>query len=211
MDETLGIAGAGTIACGLAAAAARDGRVLLWARSDASAERARATVKKACSKLEDIIRERGSRHQARRPAQRHVLGRGDSRAPRPQGREMLADLGELARHAGKGAVLRRRPPRSRSPSSQRPAATPRASSGCTCSTRCRGCSSSSWRSRRRPATGHTQAVDRLLRGARQDPGRGPPTSPGSSSTASCSHTSSAPYQLQAETGMPAKGRSSTPA
>src|SRR5579862_1377390 len=54
MSETLGIAGAGTIACGLAAAAAATGdEVLLWARSDGSASRARAALAKTCSKLGD--------------------------------------------------------------------------------------------------------------------------------------------------------------
>ena len=51
MHETLAIAGAGTIACGLAATAARHGQVVLWARSDGSAQRARATVDKLCEKL----------------------------------------------------------------------------------------------------------------------------------------------------------------
>ncbi|MGI8429515.1 MAG: 3-hydroxyacyl-CoA dehydrogenase family protein [Solirubrobacteraceae bacterium] len=44
MQERLGIAGSGVIACGLAATAARTGKVVLWARSDRSARRARATV-----------------------------------------------------------------------------------------------------------------------------------------------------------------------
>jgi 3-hydroxybutyryl-CoA dehydrogenase len=39
--ERLGIAGSGAIACGLAASAAGSHEVLLWARSDSSAERAR--------------------------------------------------------------------------------------------------------------------------------------------------------------------------
>lgn len=51
MPERLAIAGAGTIACGLAAIAARHGDVLLWARSDASADRATKTVAKHCAKL----------------------------------------------------------------------------------------------------------------------------------------------------------------
>jgi 3-hydroxybutyryl-CoA dehydrogenase len=51
MHERLGIVGSGAIACGLAAAAARHGEVVLWARSEASAERARATVEKACGRL----------------------------------------------------------------------------------------------------------------------------------------------------------------
>ena len=51
MHERLGIVGSGAIACGLAAAAARHGEVHLWARSEASADRARATVEKACGRL----------------------------------------------------------------------------------------------------------------------------------------------------------------
>ena len=51
MQERLGIVGSGAIACGLAAAAARHGEVLLWARSDASAERAVSDVAVACGKL----------------------------------------------------------------------------------------------------------------------------------------------------------------
>ncbi len=51
MNETLGIAGAGTIACGLAAVAARAGDVMMWARSDSSAERARTSVTKHVLKL----------------------------------------------------------------------------------------------------------------------------------------------------------------
>ena len=49
--ERLGIAGAGAIACGLAATAAQHGEVLLWARSERSADRARERVEKICSKL----------------------------------------------------------------------------------------------------------------------------------------------------------------
>jgi 3-hydroxybutyryl-CoA dehydrogenase len=53
VQERLGIAGSGLIASGLAAASSRAGEVLLWARSDASAERARATVMKICSKAKE--------------------------------------------------------------------------------------------------------------------------------------------------------------
>jgi 3-hydroxybutyryl-CoA dehydrogenase len=49
MPELLGIAGSGAIACGLARAAADSHDVLLWARSEASADR-------ACGKLEDAAR-----------------------------------------------------------------------------------------------------------------------------------------------------------
>ena len=51
MDERLAIAGAGTIACGLAVTAARHRDVVLWARSQSSADRARASVVKLCEKL----------------------------------------------------------------------------------------------------------------------------------------------------------------
>jgi 3-hydroxybutyryl-CoA dehydrogenase len=47
--------GSGTIACGLAACAARHGTVTLWARSDASAERAERSVAKVCSKFEEQL------------------------------------------------------------------------------------------------------------------------------------------------------------
>lgn len=44
MGERLGIAGSGTIACGLARIAAEHGDVVLWARSEESAGRARAAL-----------------------------------------------------------------------------------------------------------------------------------------------------------------------
>jgi 3-hydroxybutyryl-CoA dehydrogenase len=52
-DERLAIAGTGAIACGLATVGATLGDVVVYARSDASAERARASVEKQRSKLED--------------------------------------------------------------------------------------------------------------------------------------------------------------
>jgi 3-hydroxybutyryl-CoA dehydrogenase len=55
MDEQIGIAGSGAIACGLAAAAARHGEVVLWARSDGSAQRARANVEKICGRLSGAV------------------------------------------------------------------------------------------------------------------------------------------------------------
>jgi 3-hydroxybutyryl-CoA dehydrogenase len=51
MQEKLGIAGGGAIACGLAATASRHGEVILWARSDSSAEKARTSVEKICGRL----------------------------------------------------------------------------------------------------------------------------------------------------------------
>jgi 3-hydroxybutyryl-CoA dehydrogenase len=51
LQEKLAIAGSGTIAAGLASVAAAHGDVLLWARSDASADRVRTAVAKHCDKL----------------------------------------------------------------------------------------------------------------------------------------------------------------
>jgi 3-hydroxybutyryl-CoA dehydrogenase len=56
MQERLGIAGSGAIACGLAATAARHADdVVLWARSEDSADRARATVEKVCGRLSGAV------------------------------------------------------------------------------------------------------------------------------------------------------------
>ena len=105
MDERLGIAGAGTIACGLAAAAAGLGDVLLLARSEESAERARAAVAKACSKLEGVdpgrvtvVTDLDKLRDATFLVEAILEHHGQKAA-------MLADLGELASHAGSGAVL----------------------------------------------------------------------------------------------------------
>jgi 3-hydroxybutyryl-CoA dehydrogenase len=51
VSKRLAVAGSGAIACGLAATAAHHGPVLLLARSDSSADRARATVEKTLSRL----------------------------------------------------------------------------------------------------------------------------------------------------------------
>jgi 3-hydroxybutyryl-CoA dehydrogenase len=58
VSESLGIAGSGTVATGLAATATCAGEVLLWARSDESAGRARQAIAKACSKIEEADPER---------------------------------------------------------------------------------------------------------------------------------------------------------
>jgi 3-hydroxybutyryl-CoA dehydrogenase len=50
VSEAVGIAGSGAIACGLAAVAAQQGHVVVWARSDDSAQRAQAKVSKLCEK-----------------------------------------------------------------------------------------------------------------------------------------------------------------
>jgi 3-hydroxybutyryl-CoA dehydrogenase len=51
VEEKLGIAGSGAIATGLAACATRTNGHVLWARSDASAERATKAIAKACERL----------------------------------------------------------------------------------------------------------------------------------------------------------------
>jgi 3-hydroxybutyryl-CoA dehydrogenase len=50
VSEAVGIAGSGAIACGLAAVAAQRGHVVVWARSDGSAERAETLVRRLCEK-----------------------------------------------------------------------------------------------------------------------------------------------------------------
>jgi 3-hydroxybutyryl-CoA dehydrogenase len=103
--ERVGIAGSGVIACGLAVAAAEHDQVLLWARSDDSAERARARVLKTCSKLEGfdanhvrIVTDLDDLAEATFLVEAVVEHHGSKSA-------VLSDLGELARHAGAGAVL----------------------------------------------------------------------------------------------------------
>jgi len=55
VNERLAIVGSGAIACGLASTAAHHGPVLLLARSQSSAERARATVEKTLSRMDAEI------------------------------------------------------------------------------------------------------------------------------------------------------------
>lgn len=52
MSERLGIVGSGAIACGIAAVAVRRGPVVLWARSEASADRARDHVERLLARLD---------------------------------------------------------------------------------------------------------------------------------------------------------------
>jgi 3-hydroxybutyryl-CoA dehydrogenase len=62
LSKRLAIAGSGAIACGLAATAAHHGPVLLLARSETSAERARATVEKTLSRLGAEVDRAGGFH-----------------------------------------------------------------------------------------------------------------------------------------------------
>lgn len=107
MEERLGIAGSGTIGCGLAASAARHGEVLLWARSDDSARRAHASISRTCAKLLGgevdpdrvrIVTDLDDLAQATFLVEA-VVEHHDMKA------EILAELGELSRHAGQNAVL----------------------------------------------------------------------------------------------------------
>ncbi len=107
MEERLGIAGSGTIGCGLAASAARHGEVLLWARSDDSAKRAHASISRNCAKLlngeadpdrvrivTDLDQLAGATFLVEAVVEHHGLKA-----------DVLAELGELSRHAGANAVL----------------------------------------------------------------------------------------------------------
>ena len=51
MSERLAIAGSGAIACGLAAVAATQGHVTVFARSEGSCDKAKAKVHSICEKL----------------------------------------------------------------------------------------------------------------------------------------------------------------
>ena len=105
VNERLGIAGAGTIACGLAATASCNYDVLLWARSDESAQRAQASVAKAAGKLEggdagrvEVVTDLARLHDATFLVEAIIEHHGHKS-------EMLADLGEMARAADHDAVL----------------------------------------------------------------------------------------------------------
>ncbi len=100
--ESVGIAGAGVIACGLAATAARAGKVTIWARSDRSADRARARVEKLCAKELDeavdnieIVRDFDALSEASFLVEAVVEHHGSK----------AALLGELAHAADHDAVL----------------------------------------------------------------------------------------------------------
>ena len=103
MEERLGIAGSGAIACGLAATAAQHGDVLLWARSEQSAERARGAIAKWCSKLsEEPIADRVtvvSDLAGLAPATFLVEALAEDRAVKDP---VLAELGRIS---GENAVL----------------------------------------------------------------------------------------------------------
>jgi 3-hydroxybutyryl-CoA dehydrogenase len=107
VEERLGIAGSGAIGCGLAAAAARSGEVLLWARSEESAKRAHASISRNCAKLLNgevdpdrvrIVSDLDELAQATFLVEAVVEHHGLKA-------EVLAELGELSKHAGAETVL----------------------------------------------------------------------------------------------------------
>jgi 3-hydroxybutyryl-CoA dehydrogenase len=107
VKERLGIAGAGVIACGLAVTAAAKGDVLLWARSEASAERARGTVARTCAKLTGteidpervrVVTDLDALAEATFLIEAVVEHHGSKAA-------LLADLAVLVAHAGGDALL----------------------------------------------------------------------------------------------------------
>ena len=104
MEERLGIAGSGTIACGLAATAAQAGEVLLWARSDESAKRAHASIARSCAKLFG-----GEVDPDRVRIVSDIDGLSEATfllEAVVEHHDLKAELlGELARHAGAGAIL----------------------------------------------------------------------------------------------------------
>jgi 3-hydroxybutyryl-CoA dehydrogenase len=107
LEERLGIAGAGTIACGLAVTAARVGEVMLWARSKASAERAKNTVARTCAKLKEDGIDPGrvrivtslDELEAATFLVEAVIEHHGSKA------DVLSDLSELKGHAGSETLI----------------------------------------------------------------------------------------------------------
>lgn len=105
MSERLGIAGAGTIGTGLAVTASTAGPVLLWARSEKSAERARALIDKGCGKLEgarperiEIVRDLAALSPSTMLVEAVVEHHGSKAS-------VIADLAALSREQSEGAIL----------------------------------------------------------------------------------------------------------
>jgi 3-hydroxybutyryl-CoA dehydrogenase len=105
LTETLGIAGSGTIATGTAIVGCATTDVVVWARSESSAERAKAAIVKGAAKFEgadadrvrvvtDIDELKDSSYLIEAIVEDHE----DKAA-------MLSDLGELSAHAGNDAII----------------------------------------------------------------------------------------------------------
>jgi 3-hydroxybutyryl-CoA dehydrogenase len=105
VQERLGIAGSGTIATGLAVSASTAVDVVLWARSDASAERATAQIAKGAGRLDgadagrvQVVTDLDELASATFLVEAVVEHHG-SKA------EVLSDLGDLAREQSEDAIL----------------------------------------------------------------------------------------------------------
>ncbi|HEU4979472.1 MAG TPA: 3-hydroxyacyl-CoA dehydrogenase family protein [Solirubrobacteraceae bacterium] len=103
MQERLGIAGSGAIACGLAATAARHGEVVLWARADESADRARASVEKHCGRLSGEVNARHVRIETDLEALGEATFLVEAIAEQHDAKAAL--LGRLGAVAGDGALI----------------------------------------------------------------------------------------------------------
>lgn len=107
MNEKLGIAGSGTIACGLAAVASQSTEVILWARSPESANRAQISVEKSCGRMAEQGADAGrvrfatdidALKEASYVVEAIVEDHGSKSA-------LLADLNELTHHEAGNAIL----------------------------------------------------------------------------------------------------------
>jgi len=133
VNERLAIAGSGAIACGLAATAAHHGPVLLLARSEDSADRARATVEKTLGRLGAEVD----------PEHVRIVTDPQALADSTFVVEAVIEyhdikaglLAELDRMLERTRSWRARPPRCRSSALPPRAGARSGSSGCTCSTR----------------------------------------------------------------------------
>ena len=102
MSERLAIAGSGAIACGLAAVAATRGEVTVFARSDASCDKANARVHAICEKLG--ASSSGNVRVSRDPAALHdATFLVEAIVEDPETKATLLEGPERARPAGRGA------------------------------------------------------------------------------------------------------------
>jgi 3-hydroxybutyryl-CoA dehydrogenase len=105
MTETLGIAGSGTIASGLAIVASASTDVVLWARSDESVERVNAAIAKGAPRYDgaDPARIKVTTELSDLDACSYlveaIVEDHDSKA------QLLADLAELTQHQNETAIL----------------------------------------------------------------------------------------------------------
>ena len=102
INETLGVAGSGAIACGLAAVAARSGPVVLWARSDGSAAKAQSKIAKLIERCgwggEDNV-------EITTDLERVAAGSYVVEAIVEEQAAKVALLAEMRRHAREDAIL----------------------------------------------------------------------------------------------------------